>query len=705
MSLLNPAALLLLLIALPVTLLYVLRVRLRRAPVSSMMFWQKALADQPARAFWQRFRHLASWLVTLLLLLLLTLSAAEVRWNSRSTAPQRLVLVLDVSSGMAAAAGGSSRLEAARKAALNRIAELSDDDEAAVIAAGSVPRILCGLSSHQPTLRRAVAEAAQTQGPAQLAEALLLAQRLAASSGSDGDGDAVPGTARGRVMVFSDGCGNEPAPESGENAEPLTAGTGAERKAASTVGASSVDVPVEWEYFGEAQPNLGFTAFELRRSDTDPLGYEILIRLRNAADTSVTARIEIERDGVPIDVIPLAMEANGEWSRVVSKLSAEGGRLRASLTDVQFAGAGSSPAAADGLAADNTAWAVLPARPRQRVLLVSPGSLFVQKVLEANPLVDLTVWRELPEDPIWPADSLVVLHELVPTVLPPGPVLVLDPRSSCDLWTLTGEAADPVPESMQSTSAWMRNVRLEQVLIPAVSVLEFAAPPQVLAQAAGDVPLYTLIRRTGSAPVLVLPIRFGGSDLAYRTVFPILVANALNEFAGRGRELPGGMIAGDTARLVVPGGDIGAQGEAGGVLTRQYQLRAPSGAVVQQRATAIQTDGVTQLPLDADWQLITEPLMEAGIWEVAAIPPADRSKPGQMRAVVVQPVAEFAVNASVETEVDLRPVRRLSSDAAASGESRAWWSIASLNEWPLLMLVLLLVLAVDWALHQRRWLA
>ncbi len=59
MSLLNPSALLLLLIALPITLLYVLRVRLRRAPVSSLMFWQKALADQPPRAFWQRFRHLA----------------------------------------------------------------------------------------------------------------------------------------------------------------------------------------------------------------------------------------------------------------------------------------------------------------------------------------------------------------------------------------------------------------------------------------------------------------------------------------------------------------------------------------------------------------------------------------------------------------------------------------------------------------------
>ncbi|MFM8475915.1 MAG: vWA domain-containing protein, partial [Planctomycetaceae bacterium] len=203
MSLLNPTALLLLLIALPVTLLYVLRVRLRRAPVSSLMFWQKALADQPPRAFWQRFRHLASWLVTLLLLTLLTLSAADIRWSGRSALPQRTIVVLDVSSGMAAAVDGASRLEEAQKTAISLIESLSDDDEVAVIAAGSVPRILCGITSHQPTLRRAITEARQTSGPAQLAEAVLLAQRLAAGAA------ASSGAAAGRVIVYSDGCGSE----------------------------------------------------------------------------------------------------------------------------------------------------------------------------------------------------------------------------------------------------------------------------------------------------------------------------------------------------------------------------------------------------------------------------------------------------------------------------------------------------------------
>ena len=638
MSLLNPAALFLLLIALPITLLYVLRVRLRRVPVSSLMFWQKALADQPPRAFWQRFRHLASWLVTLLLLVLLILAASDIRMSSRVMRSQRLVLVLDVSSSMAAGTRGTSRLDAARQAALQRIAELSDDDEAAVIAAGSTPVILCSVTSHQPTLRKAIAEAEQTPGTGQLQDAIQLAQRIAAGAAS------ASGEGTGRVVVFSDGCGEFQPHES-----------------------------VEWQTFGEAQPNVGFTAFQVRRSPSDPLGYELLLRVRNAADVGVTGRVEVERDGVPLDVIPISIDANGEWTQVISKLSSEGGRLRAELTALQFEVAAGVVAPVDGLVADNTVWALLPARPRQRVLLVSPGSLFVQKVLEANPLVDLTVWSELPEAPVWPADTLVVLHELVPSVLPPGPLLVLDPRSSCDRWTLSGEVSDPVVETMQSESAWMRNVRLEQVLIPSASVLNFTAAPQMLAEATGGVPLYAAVRRANAGPVLVLSIRFGGSDLAYRTVFPILVANALNEFAGQRREVTSAFAAGETARLVLQDGGDPLSERNSLSATRLISLRAPSGNLQKLRATAV----------SGEWQLVTEPLQEAGIWEVSKL-------------------TEFAVNAGHEREVDLRPSAAVLSTGKAVPAS-SWLLGGDVTRW--LSLLALVVVAIEWALHQRRWLA
>jgi hypothetical protein len=673
MLVMNPAALLLLLIAVPITLLYVLRVRLRRAPVSSLMFWQQALADQPPRAFWQRFRHLFSWLLQMLLLLLLVLAAADLRWGISGNA-QRVVIVLDVSASMSALTDGESRLHAAQRQALEVLSELTEEDEAAVVAAGPVPQILCGVTNHQPTLRRAIESAVQTPAAASVKAAVRLAQQLAS------------GAAGGRVEVFSDGCG-----DAEDRRSPVQAlQPDAASRTDSNVG---TEVPTEYHLIGTALPNCGFTAFQIRRSDADPLAYDLFIRVRNAAAEPVTCRVELLRDGVPLDVIPVSIEAGGEWARVVSKLSAEGGRIQGELTEIEYG------SAEDGLAFDNRAWAVLPARLRQRVLLVSSGSLFVQKVFEANPLVDLTVWRELPAEPVWPKDTVIVLHELVPAVLPPGPVLVLDPRSDCDLWKLTDIAADPVLETADAGSELMRNVRLEQVLIPEASRLEFRAAPKVLAGAGADLPLYVAIRRNGGE-VLVLAVRLSGSDLAFRTVFPILVTNALNHFAGRGAEQPGALASGSAARIVLrmPAEQGADPAQDAGV--RSVRLRSPEGIERRLRAVATADSGTNEADADSGWLVVTEPLMETGVWEFVA---DDRSPSAATAAATnAKPLAELAVNAAAESEVDLRPDTSAAVAAVGTGASTSRWFSGSATVW--LGLLILTLLITDWALYQRRWL-
>ena len=86
----------------------------------------------------------------------------------------------------------------------------------------------------------------------------------------------------------------------------------------------------------------------------------------------------------------------------------------------------------NALQADDQAWAVLPPRKIQNVLIITPGNLFLHKVFEANPLARVTVQKELPE--IWPSDSLVVLHRNVPDSLPTGDVFIVDPRNGCDVF-------------------------------------------------------------------------------------------------------------------------------------------------------------------------------------------------------------------------------------------------------------------------------
>ena len=45
------------LLAIPITVMFILRVRLRRRQVATLLFWNQLFDEQPPRAWWQRLRN------------------------------------------------------------------------------------------------------------------------------------------------------------------------------------------------------------------------------------------------------------------------------------------------------------------------------------------------------------------------------------------------------------------------------------------------------------------------------------------------------------------------------------------------------------------------------------------------------------------------------------------------------------------------
>jgi hypothetical protein len=680
MSFAAPNALLLALLAAPIILFYILKIRLRRVPISTNIFWKQIFDERPPRSIWQYLRHLLSLLVQLALLGLLVLAAADplLAWQTRQA--RRLVAVIDNSASMSAADVEPTRFAAAIESAASLAEGLRFGDEMAVVLAGPTPEVLLGMSDHVPTLKRTLRDIKTSDNPTELDGAIELGKQL------------VGNHPHGQVIVFSDFCATPPDSTSAPTPTPAEAQS-----------AAPPEVEIEYRSFATPAANVGITQFQVRRSLIDPLGYEILVAVRNASPSAVSCRVELELDGLPVDILPIDLAAEEQWSRSLEKASLTGGRLAARLTQIapqsetNDVNASSSTKAAvaptptlNSLATDDEAWAVLPERRVERVLIVSPGNLFLQKVFEANPLVSVEVVRELPT--AWPENAIIVLHNDVPAQLPPGRVLVVDPRSDCDAWRLGAVVENPIVTDLDATSPLMTHVRLDNVLMPKARQLEFHTPPHVLAGAvAGDVIYAELARPQGKC--LVLTVNLDEGDLAFRTAFPIMVANALTYFAGVSGELRESLATGQTIEQVLPE-SVEPQ--------KPIVLKSPSGRRIEivRRAEALAMPVVadsSQTPADAAPVAAVDsapprttlgPFDEAGVWTLEI----DR---GEQNA---EPIMELAVNLANERESDLRPPPELAQQSAeplvASWLARPPWF------W--LVAVASALCVGEWFMYQRR---
>lgn len=309
MTFANPLALLWGLLAVPIGMLYLRRVRLRREPVATNMIWQRVFAAEQARSAWQRWRHPVSLAVQLAVLLLLVLALAD----PQIPGPRRLVLIVDNSGSMNAADVKPTRLAKAKQAARGLIAGLRPGDRAAVLSAADAPGVRCTLTNDRTALLQAIESIPAARGTAHVTVAAALARRML--------GDL----RRGEITVLSDGRF-----------------PGAEQLAQAD--------DVKLIRFGKQTNNVAISRFRARRSIADPLECQVLVEVSNFSDETAECRVTVELDGkqADADAQPAASKSvkltAGERRQLIFAITASGpGRLTARLEP------------ADALANDNEA--------------------------------------------------------------------------------------------------------------------------------------------------------------------------------------------------------------------------------------------------------------------------------------------------------------------------------------------------------------
>src|SRR5690349_13717287 len=160
MSILNPVALLFALLAVPIILLYLLRLHRREQTVSSTLLWRQVVLDREANTLWQQLRRNLLLLLQLLTLLFLVFALIRPYLSVPSTLSGRLVVLLDGSASMRATDVSPSRFEAAKAQVRGLIDDLGPSNEMTIILVDGSPHALTSATASKSDLNAAL-DAAQ----------------------------------------------------------------------------------------------------------------------------------------------------------------------------------------------------------------------------------------------------------------------------------------------------------------------------------------------------------------------------------------------------------------------------------------------------------------------------------------------------------------------------------------------------------------
>ncbi|QDV43030.1 hypothetical protein Enr13x_28820 [Stieleria neptunia] len=670
MSFASPDKLIWLLAALPIIAFYILKTRLRRRPVSTLLFWDQVFEQKRQRSLWQNLRHWISLLLQLAFVGLLGFAIADPLWNSQEDTGQDLILVVDNSASMRAVdpATGNTRLQDAIEQASDVAGTLRSGDNIALITAGGSVRVVVGMSDFAPTVQEALLEIQPTDGPTRIGDAITAARRLAADD------------QKRRIVVFSDGgvadrdlltdAAPQPASDANDASNDAAAEAAAERRRSLT------GDDVRWMQVGTSQDNLAITTFQVRRSTVDPIGYSLLVEVHNFSSQPAETRLTLKLDDALVDVIPLEIEAEGSFRKQIDSTSRAGGVLTGELKSD------------DVLQVDNVARAILPNRPEIPVKLVAgedSESYYLRRVLESIPLVQI-----LPSDAVGPepAAQLTVFAGTVPETLPEGPVLLVDiPESGPVIgpdgqpaWRLGEQVENPIIAKQEKQSPLLRHVQLQNVILAGGRDLEVSetlgTPTTLLETAGGDRVCVSIERSEGR--ILLLASDLDTSDLPLRIAFPVLMTNAMNWFFRETGEIRPALATGLTTE--VPW-DVAEDSESG-----TANLIAPTG---ERTLVTVQRNKVKLGPLPSVgvYRLTTKDVSETGDSDSGG---SDTAPMG-----VADDANLVAVNLSDANESDLR-LPELPETTA--GELPP----AGRSPWFYLIVAATGLVIAEWALFQRR---
>jgi len=483
-------------LAVPIAIFYLWHFTCRRHEVATYSLWQRAIARRPA---WFVMRFWLSLLAQVFILLLIVAALAEPYWKAVFDTRRNIALVVDVSASMSATDGQSSRFEAMRKEAKRLVGEMRRGERMMLVSVGSLIRTECRLTDDQKALLDAIESLKPTDGSTRMRQAVELAQSV------------LEGQSNSRIIVLADGTFS------------------------GVVELARDEKNVQMVFFGEHGTNVAIARLAAHPLPIEPGQYQVFVEVANYSADDMDCPLVVSVEGSDPQTVDLHVPAGASVQEVVPYPVAESGLISARLQIED---------GKDDLASDNEAHVFVQSRQRPVIRLVTGASQAenagiaaqqteaavdqIRSILQSNPQIDVL---DVDDTSPTPSGAITVWYGQVPDQLPAGPVMVFEPKGSCDLWdeaedSISGQSAAVKTASLDSPL--LSGVDFTGVVVEEAARLQFKAEAQtIVASASGD-SLYSAIERpAGRVVVLHVKLAPENSDLTLRTDFPVLIANAV----------------------------------------------------------------------------------------------------------------------------------------------------------------------------------
>jgi Ca-activated chloride channel homolog len=641
---------------------YMLRLRREERTISSTFLWQQLVRDVEANAPWQRLRRSLLLLLQLLLVLILVLAAARPFLERPAGLARDLVLVMDASASMGATDVFPDRLTAAKRAAAEALAELPSDGRVSIVAAGETARVVANEVGDRGRATSLIDGIALSNGRGDMTEALRLA-------------DALASRARGaEILVVTDDAGTAPT--------------------------LRTRAPIRVLPVGRDRHNQAIAALAVQ-TGAGGVKRSLFVSVANLDSTGVTRRLQILADGQPFTARDLFLDPQTQTQVIIDELPAGTSVVEARLTAI--AGDGATPTdgtggvmaagAADQLAADDAAWAIVPSDRLQRILLVGPGNVYLQNALSLLPNVELygATGADYATTTGLEKFDLIVFDGFLPPTLPAKPILAIDPPRTSDLGTITGALRQPGIGRVAPDEPLLHDVDLTRVHVAAARRMELPNWARTVIPGPDQAPLLYAGTRDGLATA-VLAFDLRQSDLPLEVAWPILIANLSGELLGRDASTLEPVRPGAPVELVLPPASTG------------MRVTTPNGSVTELEPA---TSGGASVTFVGTGQLgpytaVPIPAPPAPSPSGAGASPTPSPSPSASEAAVAAGPIRFAVDLFDLEESNIAPGDGARLTAVGGAPTQGGTPGTARDEWwiPIAIAALALLL-VEWLVYER----